>query len=78
MSKIDFHVILIAVFVFVPTIVFLSHYAWVLLPLAVVQFPVLTRWTDRRRHGDGLGYLVTNEAIMFVVAALGVVVLISK
>jgi hypothetical protein len=45
-----------------------------LLPLGVLQFPILTRWADKRRHGNALKYLVANEAVVFVFAAISEVV----
>ncbi len=78
MNNIDFHIVLIALIIFVPTIVFVPHHFWVLLPVGVLQFPVLSRWADKRRHGDALGYLVANEAVVFMLAAISVAVLLSK
>lgn len=78
MNKIDYHIVLIAIIVFAPTIVFVPHYFWVLLPVGVLQFPVLSRWADKRRHGNAFEYLAANEAVVFVLAAISVAILMSK
>lgn len=76
--KIDMHLLLISFVLFVPVIVFNSHWAWISLPIIVVQFPLLTRWSDKRKHGGAINYLISNELIILALAIFGALMLLRK
>lgn len=75
MKKIDYHVLLISFVAFALTVALSPHYVWIILPIAFLQFPVLTRWLDKRRHGDGLAYLLRNESVILLGAFISFVCL---
>ncbi len=70
MNKIDLHILAISVFLFIPVVILASHSGWVLLPWGLIQFPIVTRWVDRRRNGEAVAYLVTNEVLILVIVAI--------
>lgn len=75
LRRVDFHLLYMGIMLFVPATVLaiFTNASWPVWACAVfLQFPLMTRAIDKKRHGDASPYIAANELLVAIFIGVSV------